>query len=129
MMPILRTMTYRAAASIRREPNMAVHNDLFGPTFRDSPIGMVILDTGGRYVAVNEAFARVLGRSVDELESRHFAEYTHPDDLPRDVELMNRLASGEVSFYQVQKRLLHRDGDVVWAVSYTHLTLPTNREV
>ena len=108
---------------------MAVHQGLFGLTFRDSPIGMVILDTGGRYVAVNEAFARVLGRSVDELESRHFAEYTHPDDLPRDVELMNRLASGEVSFYQVQKRLLHRDGDTIWAVSYTHLTLPTNREV
>ncbi len=93
---------------------MDVHHDLFGLTFRDSPIGMVILDTSGRYVAVNEAFARVLGRSVDELESRHFAEYTHPDDLPRDVELMNRLSSGEVPFYQVQKRLLHRDGDTIW---------------
>src|SRR5660397_287685 len=97
-MPIFTTMPYRSAASTRREPNMAVHSDLFGLTFRDSPIGMVILDTSGRYVAVNEAFARVLGRSVDELERRHFAEYTHPDDLPRDVELMNRLASGEVPF-------------------------------
>ena len=94
---------------------MAVHNDLFGLTFRDSPIGMVILDQSGRYVAVNEAFARVVGRSVEELQSRHFAEYTHPDDLPRDVELMDRLASGEVPFYQVHKRLLHRDGDTIWA--------------
>ncbi len=93
---------------------MGAHHDLFGLTFRDSPIGMVVLDPSGRYVSVNEAFARVLGRSVEELEGRHFAEYTHPDDLPRDIDLMNRLASGEVPFYQVQKRLLHHDGDTVW---------------
>ena len=43
---------------------MAAHDDLFGLTFRDSPIGMVILDHSGRYVEVNEAFARVLGRGV-----------------------------------------------------------------
>ncbi|MCB2411829.1 EAL domain-containing protein [Demequina sp. TTPB684] len=93
---------------------MATRNDLFGLTFRDSPIGMVIMDTGGRYIEVNEAFARIVGRSASELENRHFAEYTHPDDLPRDVELMNRLASGEVPFYQVHKRILHCDGDTIW---------------
>lgn len=94
---------------------MAAHDDLFGLTFRDSPIGMVILDHSGRYVEVNEAFARVLGRPAEEIEGRHFAEYTHADDVPRDVELMNRLASGEVPFYQVHKRLLRKDGDTVWA--------------
>ena len=94
---------------------MTAQHDLFGLTFRDSPIGMVILDQGGRYVAVNEAFARILGRSVEALDGRHFAEHTHPDDLPRDVELMNRLASGEVPFYQVHKRLVHCDGDTIWA--------------
>jgi diguanylate cyclase (GGDEF)-like protein/PAS domain S-box-containing protein len=76
---------------------------------------MVILDTDGRYIEVNEAFARILGRSVSELEHRHFAEYTHPDDLPRDVELMSRIAAGEMPFYQVHKRLLHHDGDTIWA--------------
>lgn len=93
---------------------MGAQNDLFGLTFRDSPIGMVILDHSGRYVEVNEAYAQVLGRSVEELKGRHFAEFTHSDDLPRDIELMNRLSAGEVPFYQVQKRLLHRDGDTVW---------------
>ncbi|WP_291380004.1 EAL domain-containing protein [Demequina sp.] len=93
---------------------MATRDDLFGLTFRDSPIGMVIMDQGGRYVEVNEAFARILGRSASELERRHFAEYTHPDDLPRDAELMTRLAAGELPFYQVHKRLLHHDGDTIW---------------
>ena len=94
---------------------MGARDDLFSLTFRDSPIGMAILDTAGRYVEVNEAFARVLGRPTAALEGRHFAEYTHPDDLPRDVELMDRLAAGDMPFYQVHKRLLHRDGDTVWA--------------
>ena len=93
---------------------MDARDDLFRLTFRDSPIGMAILDVGGRYVEVNAAFGRILGRPPEELAGRHFAEFTHPDDLPRDDELMARLAAGQLPFYQVHKRLLHREGDNIW---------------
>lgn len=91
------------------------HDELFRRTFRDSPIGMVILDEVGNYVEVNAAFAHMLGYAVDEFRGRHFAEYTHPDDLPRDVEMLGKLGTGEVPYFQVQKRYAHRSGDTVWA--------------
>lgn len=94
---------------------MAVHDDLFTLTFRDSPIGMAILDSGGRYVEVNDAFAHIVGREAATLVGRHFGEFTHPDDLPRDLELMEQLAEGALPYYQLHKRLLHRKGDTIWA--------------
>ncbi len=89
-------------------------DDLFFNAFRDSPIGMVVLDAHGRYLRVNDAFAKILGRDTAELLGRSFAEYTHPDDLPRDVELLDKLAAGTLPYYQLSKRLLHREGDTIW---------------
>ena len=93
---------------------MATRGDMFALAFRDSPIGMALLDTSGHYIEVNDAFGRVLGRPPAHFAGRHFGEYTHPDDLPRDIELMDQLSRGELPFYQVQKRLLHREGDTIW---------------
>jgi len=94
---------------------VAAHDSLFTLTFRDSPIGMAILDSSGRYIEVNDAFAQIVGRDTTAMVGRHFGEFTHPDDLPRDFELMKQLAEGEVPYYQLHKRLLHRDGDTIWA--------------
>jgi len=94
---------------------MATGFDMFALTFRDSPIGMALLDSSGHYVEVNDAFGRIIGRPADHFIGRHFGEYTHPDDLPRDVELMEQLSLGKLPFYQVQKRFLHHDGDTIWA--------------
>jgi len=91
------------------------HEELFHRTFRDSPIGMVVLDDKGNCSQVNEAFARIIGREVSDILGHNFAEFTHPDDLPADLELLGRLASGELPYYQAQKRYLHRNGDAVWA--------------
>src|SRR5688572_11848825 len=94
---------------------MVPNEELFRRTFRDSPIGMTIMDEVGTYVEVNEAFARMLGYEASELRGRHFAEFTHSDDLPRNVEQIGQIVSGEVPHFQAQKRYLHRGGDVIWA--------------
>lgn len=93
-----------------------LHDDeLFRRTFRDSPIGMAVLDAVGHYLRVNEAFARILGYSSEEIVGRNFAEFTHPDDLRTGIELLGRVGSGELPFFQSQKRYIHRNGDIVWA--------------
>lgn len=92
-----------------------MHDDrLFDSTFRDSPIGMALVDDAGTYVALNDAFARILGRDSAEVAGTHYSTYTHPDDLRRDREMMTAVASGSMPYYQAQKRLLHRNGDTIW---------------
>ncbi|MBN2176851.1 MAG: EAL domain-containing protein [Demequinaceae bacterium] len=87
---------------------------LFKATFHDSPIGIAILDEVGHYVEVNRAFARILGREPEEVVSSNFVEFTHPSDLPRDIELLSQLARDDVPYYQTQKRYLTKGGDTKW---------------
>lgn len=93
---------------------MGYGDELFRAAFEASPIGMAVLDADGRYVDLNPAFARILGIDGTTLVGRKFAEFTHPDDLARDTELLGQLAAGELPFYQVQKRYIDTHGDTVW---------------
>ena len=55
---------------------MATGSDMFALTFRDSPIGMALLDSSGQYVEVNDAFGRILGRKAEHFRGRHFGDST-----------------------------------------------------
>ncbi len=94
---------------------MTPTDDLFASTFRDSPIGMAVLTDEGRYLELNPAFARILGMKACDLKDRHFSEFTHPDDLPRDRELFQQLVDGDVPYFQIQKRYIDSSGDTVWS--------------
>jgi diguanylate cyclase (GGDEF)-like protein/PAS domain S-box-containing protein len=87
---------------------------LFRATFYDSPIGIAILDEVGHYREVNRAFASILGLEPKDVVSRNFAEFTHPADLPRDIELLSQLARKEFPYYVTQKRYLTSAGEVAW---------------
>jgi diguanylate cyclase (GGDEF)-like protein/PAS domain S-box-containing protein len=87
---------------------------LFRATFYDSPIGIAILDEVGHYQEVNRAFASILGLEPKDVVTRNFAEFTHPEDLPRDIEMLSRLARKEFPYYVSQKRFLTSTGDVAW---------------
>ena len=93
---------------------MGYGDDLFRSTFHASPIGMAILDADGRYLALNGALAQILGLLESSAVGRAFGEFTHPDDRARDDDLLGRLASGELPYYQVQKRYVDAHGDTVW---------------
>ncbi len=101
-------------SKLREEGVMSVNDDLFRSTFRDSPIGMAVLDHEGRYTELNTAFARMLGMLAETLTKRHFSEFTHPDDLPRDLELFEQLIAGDFPYFQIQKRYIDAQGDTVW---------------
>ncbi len=93
---------------------MGYGDDLFQSTFRASPIGMAILDSEGRYLDLNAGFERILGLGAASVIGREFAEFTHPDDLARDSDLLDQLAAGDLPFYQIQKRYIDAAGDTVW---------------
>ncbi|MHB8992496.1 MAG: PAS domain S-box protein [Chloroflexota bacterium] len=86
----------------------------FRRSFEQSPIGMAIVSLDYRFQRVNQALSRILGYSAKELTSLSFTDITHPDDVRPSLELAERLASGEVDQYQMDKRYIRKDGRVVW---------------
>jgi PAS domain S-box-containing protein len=95
---------------------LATSEARFRNAFANAPIGMCLVDLEGRYVRVNAALCAILGRSEDELLGSSFVALTHPDDRVASTEGWGRLRDGEALTYQVEKRYLHADGHIVWAL-------------
>jgi PAS domain S-box-containing protein len=55
-----------------------------------------------------------MGLGERSIVGRSFSEFTHPEDLARDMDLLDRLADGDLPYYQVQKRYLDAHADTAW---------------
>ncbi len=59
---------------------------VFRTIFEQSTLGMGRVGFGdARWLDVNPAFCRMLGRSRDEMLSTPWPQMTHPDDVHRDL--------------------------------------------
>jgi diguanylate cyclase (GGDEF)-like protein/PAS domain S-box-containing protein len=83
--------------------------------FADSSIGMGLLSADWRWFEVNDALCRMLGRTREELVGRSPAEITHPDDLAKSREIVDRALGSPTQRAQTfTKRYVRPDGETVW---------------
>jgi PAS domain S-box-containing protein len=87
----------------------------FRAVFEDAAIGIALVDLKGRPVECNPALERILGYTEEELRGMTFAEFTHPEDVQADLELYCSLVAGECNHYQIEKRYIRKDSQIVWA--------------
>jgi diguanylate cyclase (GGDEF)-like protein/PAS domain S-box-containing protein len=87
----------------------------FRAVFEAAAIGIGLADMEGRYVESNAALQEMVGYSADELRGVSFGDFTHPADASRDVELYEELVGGRRDHYQVETRIIRKDGRVGWA--------------
>lgn len=105
-------------------PTRSSTTDYFFTAFADSTVGMALVGMEGRCLEVNGALCRILGYGREELLARTFHELTHPDDLESDLRQFERLLSGEIESYKLEKRYRHGGGRVVWGL----LTVSLSRD-
>jgi len=111
----------------RAEQALRESEERFSYAFDHSPIGKAMANIEGRFLSVNDALCRMLGRSREDLLKCGYADVTFPDDLPKDSVLVRKLQQHELKNYQRLKRYLHADGHVVWTmVSVTYLAETTS---
>jgi PAS domain S-box-containing protein len=77
-------------------------------------VGFAVTDLEGRYVHVNPAFCRLLGRDAEALLSVCARDVTHPVDYGRQMHYLKALKEGSRETYQMEKRYLRPDGSEVW---------------
>jgi len=56
---------------------------------------LCIADLEGNFIKANEAWEAILGYSPDELSSRKFLEFVHPEDISATMEAMSTLGQGD----------------------------------
>jgi PAS domain S-box-containing protein len=87
----------------------------FETAFEHAPIGKALLELDGRFLRVNLELCRILGWTAEELCARRLGDVTHQDDAASDA-AESRLFAGEIPAHLVEKRLLRKTGEPVWAL-------------
>lgn len=97
-------------------------------TFDQAAFGMVFFDFDGRLLRYNRRYAEIVGYPYESLSPLTFQEITHPDDLARQIALIEDVSVGRSPGFSLEKRYVGKDGVVTWAkisVSCVHGTTGT----
>ena len=97
-------------------PELRLTDWQFRDAMEHSGIGTAFVSLEGRWLHVNRALRELLGYDEAELSRLTFQDLTHPDDLDADLEQLRRVLADEISAYQMEKRYLRKDGEVIWAL-------------
>jgi PAS domain S-box-containing protein len=97
----------------------------FRSAFENAPNGMALVSIDGGFLQVNRALCELLGRTEEELLGTSFQAITYPDDLDINLVHLHDMLKGELHTYWTEKRYLHADGHVVWALLSTALITDT----
>ena len=93
----------------------------FRNAFDYAAIGMALVSPQGAWLRVNRSLCELVGYSEEELLRSNFQTITHADDVGNDLANLYRLIQGETPTCQVEKRYVHKLGQVVWAMNSVSL--------
>ena len=101
----------------RKEAEQALRTSeaRFKSMFNEAPMGIAVVDSlNARFYSVNPMFAKIAGRTVEELEQIDWMHITHPDDIQEDLDKMAAMNAGKTPGFQMEKRYRRPDGSYVW---------------
>ncbi len=114
----------------RRQAEEALRHseEQFRGAFETSAAGMALHDLDGRYLKVNETFCDILGYSEQEILQLNWRDLTHPDDVEATEALDKDSIEGSEHKFIMEKRYVHKDGQVVWARVSSSVLYDSNDE-
>ncbi len=98
--------------------------ELYRSTFDLAAVGIAHVSPNGRWLRVNDKLCKIVGYSQEELLKIKFQDITHPDDLPADLVETEKLRTGALKTFSMEKRYIRKDGSLVWI----HLTVSCARD-
>jgi PAS domain S-box-containing protein len=100
---------------LQRKPDeiLRANEERFRRYFDLGLIGMAMTSPAKGIIEVNDEICRILGYERSELLQKSWAEMTHPDDLEADVAQFNRVLSGEIEGYTLDKRWICKNGRII----------------
>jgi len=105
---------WESTERVRAEDELRRSEEKFRTTFEAAAVGMAHVATDGRWLEINGKLSEILRYTREELLSLTFQDITHPKDLAKDLEHVNRMLVSEIDGYSIEKRYVRKDGRRVW---------------
>lgn len=96
------------------QANLLASERHFRAYFERSMVGMAATSSTKAMLEVNDALCEILRYSKKELMGMTWAEFTHADDLELNENLFGQVLRGTLDEYEHDKRLIRRDGEIVY---------------
>jgi len=111
---------------LKKKAGELVQSELkFRTIFNQAAIGIARLDSiSGKILETNTKYGELLGYTPEDLIKLDYMQLTHPEDIQEDHDNMQRINSGEIREYTLNKRIVKKNGDIGWV----KLTVSTLRE-
>ena len=77
-------------------------------------IGMAITSLEKGWLQVNDKLCDMFGYTREELVQKTWDEITYADDLESDVTQFNRIITGEIDGYVLDKRFVRKSGEIIY---------------
>jgi diguanylate cyclase (GGDEF)-like protein/PAS domain S-box-containing protein len=93
-------------------------------TLELAAIGIAHVGDSGRFIYVNPQLCAMLGYTENELLALMVSDVSHPEDLHTTDDQRDKLQSGEIESFKLEKRYLRKDGSALWV----NLTVAVKRD-
>ncbi|MCF7927230.1 MAG: PAS domain S-box protein [Candidatus Izimaplasma sp.] len=97
----------------------------FSDTIQATQVGMWEWNVITNDIYVNKHWAKMLGYTVDELKPltiETWEKLTHPEDLKKAYNQLNNLINQEQQIYDIDIRMYHKNGSIVWIADRGQVT-------
>ncbi|MGA9310249.1 MAG: EAL domain-containing protein [Pseudonocardiaceae bacterium] len=105
-------------AKLGAERELWISEARFRQVFSESAVGIAISDLGGIVVTANRAFARIVGRALDDVVGATLPKLLYSADQPAEEptlgETYHKLASGALTHFRRQGKLTAASDEVAW---------------
>ncbi len=97
------------------EKKLEESEERFRKIFEEGPLGMAIINLDDFSLSkVNTMLCTMLGYTEEELTALKIQDITHPEDDYNDLELLEQIIRGDISFFTLEKRYFKKNNEILW---------------
>ncbi len=88
--------------------------ELFRSIFEQAAVGAAIVSIEGKILRANQKLCDIVGYTQKEIHLLTFQTLIHPEDLESHLGYVNKLLTGRLINYSMEKRYFKKDNSIVW---------------
>ncbi len=88
----------------------------FRQIYENMTVGVARVSLEFQIINANNAYCTMIGYREEELIDKHLSDITHPEILEENLRKQSQLVRGKIDHYQLEKRFIHKKGDVIHGI-------------